>query len=164
MRKIHYRNDFEVDITLTVGGVPIAVPDHDFDIVFISKRGGNQYTCSRKGDNWVNCRAEDGVVKCFLDNHDLALGVLQAEYWDFAPDGDYADGSKQTIVPQNLDIELVKGVGDADTIVDAEVVADLNTAVAEAQEIVAQLEAIEPYTKAEIDEMIGNIETTLADI
>jgi len=131
MKNIHYRNDFEVDVTLTLGSEPVGVPSYDFDLVFFTSCGGRRYTCSRRGDVWTNCKAGDGVVRCFLDNHGLWPGSLLCEFWAYTPNTDFADGDQRIVTPAPLGIELTEAASDDDAVT-AEVAVDILAVIADA--------------------------------
>ncbi len=114
MVRINHKSDFEVDVTLQLGGEPMPIPENDFKVVFYVFES-RQYTCEHSGDNWLSCeRIDDYTLRCYLDGHDLGLGALKVEFYDYAPDEHYADGDKLTVTPRTLDIMLVAGAGDAD--------------------------------------------------
>ena len=140
MTRVNFESDLKVSVGLTLGGAAIAVPDHDFDLIFMAC-GVTRYVCSRRGDVWTNCRQEGDRVECFLDNHGLGIGVLRVKYVDLAPDADMADGDLRTVTPSELEIELVTGAGDGVSEVDAEVAADVASAIADCRRAVADADA-----------------------
>lgn len=142
MRKENFKSDLRLTVTLTLGGIPIGVPAHDFALRFFTDETQRGYTCYRKGDQWVNCLEEDGNLVCCLDNHNLGTGTLMCEFYDFAPDADFADGNQLKVVPSMLDIELVEGQGDDAASVDASVAIDIVGALADVRAAVARLEEL----------------------
>lgn len=140
MKNIHYRNDFEVDVTLTLGSEPVGVPSYDFDLVFFTSCGGRRYTCSRRGDVWTNCKAGDGVVRCFLDNHGLWPGSLLCEFWAYTPNTDFADGDQRIVTPAPLGIELTEAASDDDAVT-AEVAVDILAVISEGRALLEDLES-----------------------
>lgn len=117
--RINYKSDFEVDVTLELGGIQIPIPDNDFKVVFYILES-KTYTCSYIGGVWTNCKKkDDNTLQCFLDNHKLGIGALRVEFYDYKPNADYSDGDKLTVTPKGLNIYLVNGPSDGENIVDA---------------------------------------------
>lgn len=133
--RINYLSDFKIDVTLTLGGVPIGIPDHDFALDF-STTGAKKYRCERRGDEWTNCKPDGDKVRCLLDNHGLPCGTLRVRYFDFAPDSEMPDGNLLTVTPSSLDVVLVTGAGDGSE-VEASVATDVASAVASCEAAVA---------------------------
>lgn len=142
MRKENFKSDLRLTVTLTLGGVPFGVPDHDFALRFYAGDTYRSYTCYRKGDEWVNCKAEGDKVLCMLDHHKLGTGVLWVEYYDFAPDADFADGNQLKVVPQSLGVELIEGPGDDATDIDVRVAIDIVGALADVRAALDRLNAL----------------------
>ena len=140
IRKENWKSDIRLAVTLLVGGEAVHVPSHAFTLRFRVCNGQTYYDCWRDdGGVYHNCRPNDdgSMLLCFLDNHKLGLGALHCEYYDYAPDSDFADGNKLTVVPQVLPIELVAGAGDDAEQVDAEVIVAIDGLVGDAQEAIA---------------------------
>lgn len=135
MKKFNYLSDFKIDVTLTLGGVPIGIPDHDFALDF-STTGARKYRCERRGDEWTNCKPDGDKVLCLLDNHGLPCGTLRVRYWDYSPDSEMPDGDLLTVTPSALDVVLVTGAGDGSE-VEASVATDIASAVASCEAAVA---------------------------
>lgn len=135
MKKFNYLSDFKIDVTLTLGGVPIGIPDHDFVLDF-STTGARKYRCERRGDEWTNCKPDGDKVLCLLDNHGLSCGTLRVRYWDYSPDSEMPDGDLLTVTPSALDVVLVTGAGDGSE-VEASVATDIASAVASCEAAVA---------------------------
>ena len=154
--KINYQSDFKLEVTLTLGGVAMPVPDHDFALVFSSCDGIRKYVCKRIGDVWTNCRLSDDGEKvlCFLDNHGLSVGDLRVKYIDIAPDSEMPDKDLRTVTPTTLDVELVAGAGDGATDIDVDVPTDLLAIIAEINELeercgtyIVEMEEMETETR-----------------
>ena len=139
MRKENYKSDIELVVTLTLGGVEIPIPSNDFVLVFYTT-GKKKYICAHKGDNWANCKVINGSLHCYLDNHGLAPGILQCEFFDQIPDEDFADGDQLKVVPSALNLELIYGAGDDAAEISVEVATDVAAAVARANAISEDLE------------------------
>lgn len=140
IRKENWKSDIRLAVTLLVGGEAVHVPSHAFTLRFRVCNGREHYDCWRdENGGYHNCRPNDdgSMLLCFLDNHGLGLGELHCEYYDYAPDSDFADGNKLTVVPQVLPIELVSGAGDDAEQVDAEVIVAIDGLVGDAQEAIA---------------------------
>lgn len=140
IRKENWKSDIRLAVTLLVGGEAVHVPSHAFTLCFRVCNGREHYDCWRdENGGYHNCRPNDdgSMLLCFLDNHGLGLGELHCEYYDYAPDSDFADGNKLTVVPQVLPIELVSGAGDDAEQVDAEVIVAIDGLVGDAQEAIA---------------------------
>ena len=135
MNKFNYLSDFKIDVTLTLGGVPIGIPDHDFALDFATT-GARKYRCERRGDVWTNCKPDNDKVLCLLDNHGLPCGTLRVRYYDYAPDSEMPDGNLLTVTPSALDVVLVTGAGDGSE-VEASVATDIASAVASCEAAVA---------------------------
>lgn len=136
IRKENWKSDIRLAVTLLLAGEAIRVPDHAFTLRFRVCNGREYYDCWRDKDGvYHNCRPDDGdnVLLCFLDSHGLGIGALHCEYYDYAPDADFADGNKLTVVPQVLPIELVSGAGDDAEQLDVEVVVSLDGVIADAR-------------------------------
>lgn len=126
--RINYLSDFKVLVELTLGGVAVGVPNHDFALDF-STTGARKYRCERRGDEWTNCKPDGDKVLCLLDNHGLPCGTLRVRYYDYAPDSEMPDGNLLTVTPSSLDVQLVTGAGDGSE-VEASVATDIASAVA----------------------------------
>ena len=135
MNKFNYLSDFKIGVTLTLGGVPIGIPDHDFALDFATT-GARKYRCERRGDEWTNCKPDGDKVLCLLDNHGLPCGTLRVRYYDYAPDIDMPDGNLLTVTPSALDVVLVTGAGDGSE-VEASVATDVAAAIARCEAAVA---------------------------
>ena len=136
IRKENWKSDIRLAVTLLVGGEAVHVPSHAFTLRFKVCNGQVSYDCWRDDSGgYHNCRPNDdgSMLLCFLDNHKLGLGELHCEYYDYAPDADFADGNKLTVVPQVLPIELVSGAGDDAEQLDVEVVVSLDGVIADAR-------------------------------
>lgn len=156
VKKINYQSDFKLEVTLTLGGVAMPVPDHDFALVFSSCDGIRKYVCKRIGDVWTNCRLSDDGEKvlCFLDNHGLSVGDLRVKYIDIAPDSEMPDKDLRTVTPTTLDVELVAGAGDGATDIDVDVPTDLLAIIADINELeercgtyIVEMEEMEAETR-----------------
>lgn len=150
--KINYLSDFKIDVTLTLGGIPISVPDHDFAIEFTTI-GTRKYRCERKGDVWTNCKDNGDTVLCLLDNHGLGCGTLMVRYIDYAPDVEMPDGDLRTVTPSSLDVELIMGAGDGSE-VDASVATDVASAIARCDDAVNRVDELLEQS----DELIAQME------
>lgn len=162
IRKENWKSDIRLAVTLLVGGEAVHVPSHAFTLRFKVCNGQTYYDCWRDdGGVYHNCRPNDdgSMLLCFLDNHKLGLGALHCEYYDYAPDADFADGNKLTVVPQVLPIELVAGAGDDAEQVDAEVIVAIDGLVGDAQEAIAA--ATDAASRA--NEASSRAETATAD-
>lgn len=155
--KINYLSDFKIDVTLTLGGIPISVPNHDFAIEFTTI-GTRKYRCERKGDVWTNCKDNGDTVLCLLDNHGLGCGTLMVRYIDYAPDVQMPDGDLRTVTPSSLDVELIMGAGDG-TDVEASVATDVAAAIArcdaaaeEAENVVGRADELFEQMSEQVDE------------
>lgn len=136
IRKENWKSDIRLAVTLLVGGEAVHVPSHAFTLRFRVCNGREYYDCWRDKDGvYHNCRTNDdgSMLLCFLDSHGLGIGALHCEYYDYAPDADFADGNKLTVVPQVLPIELVSGAGDDAEQLDVEVVVSLDGVIADAR-------------------------------
>lgn len=136
IRKENWKSDIRLAVTLLLAGEAVRVPDHAFTLRFRVCNGREYYDCWRDKDGvYHNCRPNDdgSMLLCFLDNHGLGIGALHCEYYDYAPDADFADGNKLTVVPQVLPIELVSGAGDDAEQLDVEVVVSLDGVIADAR-------------------------------
>lgn len=150
--KINYLSDFKIDVTLTLGGVPIGIPDHDFAIEFTTI-GTRKYRCERKGNVWTNCKDNGDTVLCLLDNHGLGCGTLMVRYIDYAPDVEMPDGDLRTVTPSSLDVELIMGAGDGSE-VDASVATDVASAIARCDDAVNRVDELLEQS----DELIAQME------
>lgn len=162
IRKENWKSDIRLAVTLLVGGEAVHVPSHAFTLRFRVCNGREHYDCWRdENGGYHNCRPNDdgSMLLCFLDNHGLGLGELHCEYYDYAPDADFSDGNKLTVVPQVLPIELVSGAGDDAEQVEAEVIVAIDGLVGDAQEAIAA--ANEAASRA--NEAASRAETATAD-
>ena len=107
MRRINYKEDFEIVIQLMQDGYAMPFPDVDFVLTFKSFSG--VYLVGRRDGVYHRCRVEDGKLRCFLDNHGLSVGRLTAELKIKYPSEDYADGSRSKIILIGGDVELIAG-------------------------------------------------------
>lgn len=155
--KVNYLSDFKIDVTLTLGGIPISVPDHDFAIEFTTI-GTRKYRCERKGDVWTNCKDNGDTVLCLLDNHGLGCGTLMVRYIDYAPDVEMPDGDLRTVTPSSLDVELIMGAGDGSE-VDASVATDVASAIARCDDAVNRVDELLEQS----DELIAQMEQQVGE-
>lgn len=132
MKKENYKSDIQLSVQLTLGGVEIDPPQHDFMLKF-STSGLRHYICSYQNGVYSNCRVENGKIICFLDNHRLQAGVLRCEYYDYIPDNDFADGDQLKVVPRMLDVELVTGAGDDAIDIETEIAIEIIGVIADAR-------------------------------
>ena len=142
MAKINYKSDFKVVVTLILNGVAVPVPDHDFGLSFFTTDDPDRvFVAGRWGGKLHNCKIDGGHVVALVDDHHLGTGTLMVDYRDDAPDADMGDGVLTTVTPSALDVELVSGAGDGSA-VEAEVVVDITTAIAEAKAAAERADAI----------------------
>lgn len=154
---INYKSDFKARVQPTLGGEPIDITEHDFDLVFTTSGGARKYVCSKRDEVLTNCTIDGTAIACVFDNHRLPCGVLQVAVYDYAPDADYPDGNELTVTPSALDVTLVVGAGDGSE-VSGEVVVDVSAAIANANMAAdaARAAAERAQTAAdEVDVVIG---------
>lgn len=154
---INYKSDFKVRVQPTLGGEPVDITEHDFDLVFTTSGGARKYVCSKRGEVLTNCTIEGTAIACVFDNHRLPCGVLQVAVYDYAPDADYPDGNELTVTPSTLDVTLVVGAGDGSA-VSGEVVVDVSAAIANANMAADAARAAAERAEASVaavDEIIG---------
>lgn len=122
-------------VTLTLAGEPIPVPEHDFMLRFTICNGRRHYDCTNIGGVLKNCAIDrdNNKVMCFLDNHELGIGELHCEYYDYIPDADFADGNMRKVVPSVLPIELIAGAGDDAEEIAVDVPIDIYGAIADCE-------------------------------
>lgn len=164
---VNYKSDFKVRVQPTLGGEPVDITEHDFDLVFTTSGGARKYVCSKRGEVLTNCTIEDTAIACVFDNHRLPCGVLQVAVYDYAPDADYPDGNELTVTPSTLDVTLVVGAGDGSE-VSGEVVVDVSAAIANANMAADAARAaaeraehaaevgLDGYTRAEVDALLDD--------
>lgn len=121
MRHINYKSDFDFLLHLTdAEGNRIPVPDCDWSGRFYTSSSLNAVEIWRRDGVTHCCTVEGDGIRVVMDNHGLSPGRLQAEFRVFLPDGLYPDGTRREVMPEALDIELVRGKGDLPTKADAE--------------------------------------------
>lgn len=142
MQYENFKSDFKLEVTLMLGGAAIAVPAHDFELVFSSGDGPERYVCGRCGGEWLRCSptADNSKLMCYLDDHRLGPGVLKCLFVDHAPDGEMPDGEMRKVVPQELDVELVVDAGEDAVEVDADVVVSVETLLGDVRALADELE------------------------
>ncbi len=145
MTKVNWESDIRCAVTFLINGVEIAVPDHDFMLRFYVEGGTRKYDCTYKNGEYKNCKPNDErtQIQCFLDNHRLGLGTLLVKYYDYAPDSDFTDGDYRTVTPSALDIELVEGAGDYAEDITAEVIADVETIIADGRKVIDAMDDVQ---------------------
>ena len=133
--KINWESDLKVAVTFCINGQEITPPAHNFMLRFKVEGGTRTFNCTYKDGVYTNCKLNDEgtQVLCFIKNHRLGIGKLQVKYYDFAPDCNFSDGTKLTVTPSTLDIELVKGVGDDTSQISADVAVNIENLLADKQ-------------------------------
>lgn len=103
IRKINYKSDFKVIITIdeSLSGYP-------FRFTFFV--GRSRYVCSYDGTTYTNCEVVDTThVQCALDDHDFPQGRLCVDSCFYLTDDTYADGSAAVHTREMLDVILTDG-------------------------------------------------------
>lgn len=133
--KINYKSDFTLEMSFTVQGQPVSIPEGDFALVFRTERHGAGYACTRIGNVYTNCKMQGGSLVCVFDNHNLKPGILRCEMHDLVPDALFPTGTKSIVTPSTLAVELVEGAAEGDEVA-AEIIVDLDVLIAEAGQAV----------------------------
>ena len=107
IRRINYKEDFEVTIQLMQGDYPMDFPEHDFTVTFKSFQGS--YEVGRKDGVYNRCAVKDGRLHCYLNSHGLSVGTLRAEIDIKYPDDNFEDGNKRKLLIIGGQVELVSG-------------------------------------------------------
>lgn len=117
--RVNYKSDLPpIEVTFKVNSVEADVPTHDFVLRFFVEGCSESYYCGCKyedGDaEYFHCSPSlDGSkLTCFINNHKFVPGRLCVEYIDLAPNDNYEDGVKKTVIPEALDVVLIDGAGD----------------------------------------------------
>lgn len=123
MRNINYLSDFDLIVTLkTCDGTDIGFPDYDFKLFFYTYSKVNGFTASSIGGKYTNLYNDNGKIHVVFDNHKLGSGELKVDFTALLPNGLYPDGDKKLVVPQPLDVKLVRDKGDCIKDIDVEVI------------------------------------------
>lgn len=133
MRKINYKSDFDFILQLysvmvdadgkEVDGskTELGWPDYDWTARFYTSNKVNAYVASSVGGVLTNCYNDDGRIHIVVDNHRMGLGKIIVEFCAELPREIYPDGYQRNVIPEPLDIELIKGKSDLPTEMEAEV-------------------------------------------
>lgn len=154
MRHINYKSDFDFLLHLTdAEGNRIPVPDCDWSGKFYTSSSLNAVEIWRRDGVTHCCTVEGDGIRVVMDNHGLSPGRLQAEFRVFLPDELYPDGTRREVMPEALDIELVRGKGDLPTKADAELALPMLTPdyVAITRKLKELLAAVGTISHGEID-------------
>ena len=142
--RVNYKSDLPpVEVSFSLGRVAIPVPANiDFALrFFVDGSPGESYMCGRKDGHYYNCEQTDTyTVTCYIDHHRLGCGRLCVEFISFVPNEKYSDGTKKTVTPSRLNIVLVDGPGDESENIDASVMIDIETVLAELQEAIDEID------------------------
>lgn len=159
--KVHFENDFSVNITLSsINGVTVST-DYIEEVIFYTKLT-TTYKCSYTAKTLV--KVDSTHLTAYLDDHGLVIGDLMAQIHYRIPvaNAPYKDGKQDIYLTQSTDIELVRDNGDTAT-------ADTTIAISGgAVDITERVAAIESnYTKtwvgtqADYDAMTSHDSTTI---
>lgn len=133
MRKINYKSDFDFILRLysvmvdadgkEVDGskTELGWPDYDWTARIYTSNKVNAYVASSVGGVLTNCYNDDGRIHIVVDNHRMGLGKIIVEFCAELPREIYPDGYQRNVIPEPLDIELIKGKSDLPTEMEAEV-------------------------------------------
>jgi hypothetical protein len=116
MTKINYRSDFDFILHLrTANGQEAGWPDYDWRARIYTSQKVNAVIVSNIGGELTNCFNDNGSIHAVINNHRLTPGVLHIEFEALIPNGLYPDGDEKVVVPEDLDIELVRQSSDCPT-------------------------------------------------
>ncbi len=116
MTKINYRSDFDFILHLrTANGQEAGWPDYDWRARIYTSQKVNAVIVSNIGGELTNCFNDNGSIHAVINNHRLTPGVLHIEFEALIPNGLYPDGDEKVVVPEDLDIELVRQASDCPT-------------------------------------------------
>ncbi len=109
MREINYKSDFDFILRMKdCAGNLIGWPDYDWEAKFYTSQKVNAFVATCKGGKCVNCYNDDGQIHIVCNDHKLSAGVLNVEFTAEIPIGVYPDGTRQTVTPLPLEIELIR--------------------------------------------------------
>ncbi len=103
MTNIYYKSDFKLRETHEDLSVPFKFTYHT------SQR---KYIASFDGENYTNCKIEDGVLVVIFDSHGLGSGKLTVVREWFLTDQDFGDGVFNKLTKDSLDVYLTNSASD----------------------------------------------------
>ena len=130
-----YRSDIVLNMHMTLGGVTVNVPQHDFLLRFFTENNARHYDCGRIKGELLHCATDDEdatLLTCFIKNHGLGCGYLQCTYIDLSPNDGFEDKVQRTFSVSNINLNLVDDVSDDAQAVSGEVVIDINAIITDA--------------------------------
>jgi len=109
MRKINYKSDFDFILRLrTSTGDEIGWPDYDWTARIWTTLKVNAFVASCIGGVCRNCYNDGGKIHIVANSHGLSAGRLNIEFTAELPNEIYPDASLRNVVPEPLDIELIR--------------------------------------------------------
>lgn len=127
-----YRSDIVLNLHMTLGGVTVNVPQHDFLLRFFTENNARHYDCGRIKGELLHCATDDEdstLLTCYIKNHGLGCGMLQCTYIDLSPNDGMEDGVQRTFSVSELNVELVDDASDDTQAIDGTIVADIVSAL-----------------------------------
>lgn len=127
-----YRSDIVLNLHMTLGGVTVNVPQHDFLLRFFTENNARHYDCGRIKGELLHCATDDEdstLLTCYIKNHGLGCGMLQCTYIDMSPNDGMEDGVQRTFSVNNINLELVDDISDDTQAIDGTIVADIVSAL-----------------------------------
>lgn len=107
VRRVYYKDDLDFYMTLIdCDDENIGVPDFDWRARLWTSSKMNYVTVSSIGGELTNCRIDDGRIHVIVDSHHLMPGKLHIDFEALIPNELYPDGTRRTVVPGIVPIEL----------------------------------------------------------
>lgn len=107
VRRVYYKDDLDFYMTLIdCDDENIGVPDFDWRARLWTSSKMNYVTVSSVGGVKTNCRIDDGRIHVIVDSHHLMPGKLHIDFEALIPNELYPDGTRRTVVPGIVPIEL----------------------------------------------------------
>lgn len=107
VRRVYYKDDLDFYMSLLdCDDENIGVPDFDWRARLWTSSKMNYVTVSSVGGELINCRIDDGRIHVIVDSHHLMPGKLHIDFEALIPNELYPDGTRRTVVPGIVPIEL----------------------------------------------------------
>lgn len=171
MKNINYLSDFDSIVKIkTCDGTDVGFPDYDFKLFFYTTTKMTGFTASCIGGKCTNLFNDNGRIHVVFDNHKLGIGKLMVDFTALLPNGLFPDGNKKLVVPQALDIKLVRGKGDCTKNIEAELIVPfVYISAYDLAKSAGYTGTLEEYTKAinelpMITEEAKNVNAILSDV
>lgn len=121
MRKINYKSDFDFILKIhDCQGNDAQWPSYDWIAKFWTANKLNAFVAKSVGRITENCFNDNGRIHIVADNHGLSPGTVNVEFTALLDNTMFPDGNEKIVVPDQLDICLIREAAPCPTLFDVE--------------------------------------------